>query len=658
MDASPAGKRPGIPLPVILSSVFVLIFCSLFSALVFERVPHVNDEISYLFQAKLFQSGRLFAPSPCGREFFDFPHIINDGKWYSIYPPGFPALLVVGLAFRAPWLINPILAALAVFLFFLLGTEIYSRPVGLLAAVLAAISPWFLLMSSTMMSHTSSLFFNTLFLLFLFRFLRKPSLGLGLAAGTGWGMAFLIRPLNALFFSLVFLVFLAFRLLKNPENRARRSALILLAAALAFFGLLLLYNVLTTGAPFRMGYLVRYGPSYSVIFGRAATLGSDFTPLAGAIQMAENLRALNSDLFGWPISSFLAMLPLLWLSRLNPEDRKKDLLLLSGIGFLVVVFSFFWGAFVFIGARMLFDALPLFLLLSARGIAEIPGLIKRISPGLNGPTVRKLTAVLLSALAVYAFVYHLPQRLRPPHAHWYFERYDYRFAGTSGRLGRTIAGLNLGRALVILKFWHRPPPTFPEEGGWGSGFLHNDPDLKKDIIYIRARDKSYAELFSCYPDRNVFVYAGTLDKGMLIPLRKSGSGIEWGEPLHPPGRIRDSVEIVPNPAEVFLPYSSEFSDFLQQVFRETSQAEMDGRRLEEMGIQHHALGNLRRAAFCFEAALQVENDPEIRRNLLNRLVPCYQKTGQAEAAGKILAFVEKVNFNERRLYEILPERGF
>lgn len=658
MDARPAGKRPGIPLPVILASVFVLVFCSLFSTLVFERVPHVNDEIAYLFQAKLFQSGRLYAPSACGREFFDFPHIINNGRWYSIYPPGFPLLLALGLAVRTPWLINPILAALAIVLFFLLGTEIYSRSVGLLAALLAAISPWFLLMSSTMMSHTSSLFFNSLFLLFLFRSLRKPSLGFGLSAGISWGMAFLIRPLNTLFFSFVFLVFFAARLLRRPGNKAKRNAGALLAGALAFFGLLLLYNFLTTGGPFRMGYLVRYGPSYSVIFGRAATLDSDFTPLTGAIQMADNLRALNSDLFGWPISSFLAMLPLLWLSRLNPKDRKRDLLLLCGIGCLIVAFYFFWGAFVFIGARMLFDALPLFLLLSARGITEIPGLVGRLSPRLAVSAIRKMTAVLLSALAVYAFAYHLPRRLRPPHADWYFERTDHQFAGTNGRLGRTISTLNLGRALVVLKFWHRPPPSFPEEGGWGSGFFHNDPDLKADIIYIKARDKSYTELFSCYPDRDIFIYAGTLDRGVLFPLTKSGPRIELGETVRPAGRIRNSIEIVSDPAEIFFAYSSEFSDFLHQLFLETSLVEMDASRLEEMGIHCQAQDDWRRAAFCFEAALQVENDPEIRRNLLNRLLPCYQKTGQAEAAGKILAFMEKVDFNERRLYAVFPERGF
>ena len=77
-----------------------------------------------------------------------------------------------------------------------------------------------------------------------------------------------------------------------------------------------------------------------------------------------------------------------------------------------------------------------------------------------------------------------------------------------------------------------------------------------------------------------------------------------------------------------------------------------------MGVRSQAQDDWQRAVFCFEAALQVENDPGIRRNLLNRLIPCYQKTGQAEAAGKILAFMEKVDFNERLLYAVFPERGF
>ncbi len=91
------GKKAGVPLPVILASVFVFVFCNLFSYFVFNHIPHVHDEIDYLFQAKLFRSGRLFAPSPCAKEAFDFPHMINNGRWYSQYTPGYPFLLTLGL---------------------------------------------------------------------------------------------------------------------------------------------------------------------------------------------------------------------------------------------------------------------------------------------------------------------------------------------------------------------------------------------------------------------------------------------------------------------------------------------------------------------------------------------------------------------------------
>jgi hypothetical protein len=31
-------------------------------------------------------------------------HVVNDGKFYGKYPPGWPALLAVGSFFGAPWL--------------------------------------------------------------------------------------------------------------------------------------------------------------------------------------------------------------------------------------------------------------------------------------------------------------------------------------------------------------------------------------------------------------------------------------------------------------------------------------------------------------------------------------------------------------------------
>jgi hypothetical protein len=656
MEEIPQGKEPIVPLPVIGAALFVLIFCNLFSFLIFEHVPHVNDEIAYLFQAKLFLTGRLSAPSPCARESFDFPHIINNGRWYSIYPPGYPFLLMLGLFLRAPWLVNPLLAAGAIVVFYLLGKEFYNRSVGVLASILGAVSPWYLVMSSTMMSHASSLFFNSLFLLFLFRSLRTSSRLNGWAAGAALGMAVLIRPVNTLLFCLPFLVYYAAHLLKERRGKIRNLAAGL-AGVVPFALILLLYNFLTNGNPVRMGYLVRYGQSYSVIFGRAATMDFDYTPLFATAQIADNIRALNSDLFGWPLSSFFAVLPLLWLSRIKREYRKKDLLLGSAVVWLFVGFYFFWGAFVFVGPRMFFDALPLLLLLSARGITELPGLLGHISRKLQPQGVKRLVAVILAGFVFYAFVYHLPRFLRPAHKQWYFDRYDNRFAGTTARLHRAIQEQKLGRAVVILKFLNSPPGSFPD-GGWGSGFLHDDPDLKGQIIYARAAEDSWDNLMSCFPGREFYLYVGTLEKGMLLPLEKEGGHILHGQALPPAEKSRGAIALVQNPKSFFRVYSPEFADFLDRVYREQDVAQMDASRLAELGRLNQTQGHFRQATFCFEAALQVENEPETRRVLLGLLLPCYLKTGQAREAKTITRYMEKVHYNERKLYDVLPERGF
>ncbi len=153
---------------IFLLALVVFIFTSAFNYYFYDQKPHIHDEIAYLFQAHLFKMGRLFVPSPCGAEFFDFPHLINNGRWYSMYPPGFPALLTLGLIFGAPWIINPILVALSIFVFYFLGRQIYDSLTGFISAILGTISIWLLLMSATFMSHTASMFFCSVFLLFLF----------------------------------------------------------------------------------------------------------------------------------------------------------------------------------------------------------------------------------------------------------------------------------------------------------------------------------------------------------------------------------------------------------------------------------------------------------------------------------------------------------
>src|SRR5262249_8824267 len=66
-------------------------FAAVVASSLLERMPHVQDSVAYLFQAKIFASGRLWADLPPTPEFFEHEFVVmRDGRWFGKYPPGFP----------------------------------------------------------------------------------------------------------------------------------------------------------------------------------------------------------------------------------------------------------------------------------------------------------------------------------------------------------------------------------------------------------------------------------------------------------------------------------------------------------------------------------------------------------------------------------------
>ncbi|GEM_PF-572715 len=651
------GKRRLPPWPVWTGAAFAFLFCAGYNILVFDRVPHIHDEAAYLFQARIFLAGGVTAPLPPVPEAFDFPHVVNVERWYTIYPPGFPLLLALGLLAGAPWLINPLLAAFAVILFFGLGAEIYDRRTGVAAAVLGSLSIWHLLMSSTMMSHTASMVFNALFLLFFFRSLREPTFGRGWAAGACLGAAFLIRPYNAAVFGLPFLIVLGVRSLSGFKARWRNLLGLALAGGICL-GAFLAYNTATTGSPLKPGYIARYGPAYSVIFGRAATLDYDFTPLVSALQIGENMAAINSDLFGWPLTSLWLLPFAFWAGWKRREERGRDLLLLAGFASMVVGFFFFWGAFIVLGARMFFDALPLLILLSAKGLTRAPGLLAARTPRLGEAVWRKAAAAVLALSTIYAFAVRFPAWAAPSWTEWYYERYDHNMCGASAWVGNALEPLDLGRSVVVMKMLYAPLTGFPT-GWWGSGFLYDTPRMNGRVLFANDRgDGVTRELMRAYPDRAFYAYVGTLEKGLLVPLREEGTAVRRGPPVVPSVRPRRSVELLASPEGLFKMYSPGFRAFLEERLRGEGWAALDVESLRAEGARLQQAREFRPAAYAFEAALQLEKNPKVRWPILISLGQCYVKTGQAAEARRISDKFAEAGYRGKKLFFILPERGF
>lgn len=333
-------KRPG-PDPVGLAcAVLVTLLAAVLSSVVFGRMPHVQDSVAQLFQARIFAHGRLWMPSPPLHEFFDYAHVISDGRWYAQYPPGHSLLLVPGIWLGAPWLVNPVLGGLSVLGIFLLAREAFGRAAARSAVVLAVLSPFLVLMASEFMAHVSGLFAVTWFLLYALRALRTGSRRDAGIGGAFLLLAVLVRPYTAFACALpVFghagwwLVTARSRAARSREAGTRESGscgpgttdarfhmvrsnvtspswrplLILAAGGAAGLVLYGLYNWGTTGDPFTPGYIRLYGASHGLGFGKGSW-GPPHTLARGLRHAGANLAALNRDLLAWPVTSLWPLL--------------------------------------------------------------------------------------------------------------------------------------------------------------------------------------------------------------------------------------------------------------------------------------------------------------------------------------------------------------
>lgn len=311
---------PHVPqkyLEIFAVSLVVLIFfgVSCFIATnIFEKTPHSQDEVAYLFQAKMFANRKLFGESLGEniRHFFDHEFITNDGKWFGIFPPGNSIALAVGILIGAPWLINPIIGAFNIVLLYMLVKAIYSKKEALISIILYTISPMYLLMSGSYMSHplTLSLLLSSSLLLIN----NRMTLG-GIAIG---GMI-LTRPLTGVvYFCMVALFLLA----KNKYQFRTTLTEIrdILYGITPMLLLLFTYNLKLTGNPLTMPY-VYYSPFNRLGFGpRGLEFALDFTFPMGVENALFNLQSALHMFFPFTFYFGLSLIPLGFIDR---EKRKS-----------------------------------------------------------------------------------------------------------------------------------------------------------------------------------------------------------------------------------------------------------------------------------------------------------------------------------------------
>jgi hypothetical protein len=494
-----------------------LVLYALSARWVFNGRALLVDEVAQLFQARIFASGRIAGVLDPAPELFSALHLVErEGKVFSQFPPGGPAVLAVGVLLGATWIAVPLCGALAVWCFamFTRGVESERPGVSLLASVLFAFAPYMLFMSGSQMNHVPTLLGVCAALFALERATAAGSRSMrhgsvhALVCGLGLGFAATIRPVDAVAFALPIAAWLAWCAVRD-----RRAFMPLLASGVGVaipVGLMLWFNARTTGAPLLFGYEALWGKGHELGF-HAPPWGLAHTPARGLELVSLYFLRLQTYLFETPVPSLVAaIVALLLVSSL----RRLDGVLLAGSGLLVVLYFAYWHDGFYLGPRFYVCLVPALALWSARAFPEWRARWGR------GASYRTMMGAAVACVCI-ALIATVPLRAREYRNGLKTMRWDVEAAARS-------AGVR--NAIVFVR------------ESWGAQL----------VVRMWARGLSHAESQTLYR----FVDACALERG-LDSLERTGGRDAVARTVMLP-LLRDSARVVRSPfsadsTERFLP---------------------------------------------------------------------------------------------------------
>jgi hypothetical protein len=432
--------RPPRRMFVIALGMAVCALGVFFSWYLFRLQPVTIDELSMQWQARLLAGGRLFARAEQHMDFFNTTQmVVVDGRWFTHFPLGAFALLSVGTAVGAPWLVNPVLAAIgsiAIYRFLAATTsELEARSV----ALLFALSPFVLFMAASQLDHVAALVAIWCAIARLPAWLEAATparaRAVGGAVGLFLGMAATIRPYDA---ALCATAIGAFQLHAARRRPMLASSLVFQAlAGILPVALLLATNWATTGHPFTFAYDSLNGPAHRPGF-HVDPMGELHTPRRGVYNVSAYLMRLDLALLGWPVPALLLVVGALALQR---RASKWDNLLLGLLGAMLVGYWAFWGEGRALGPRFLFTAAPVFLLF----VVRFPTVLRE---RLTRPALRGAVALLVPLWFVIGWL--VPGAAAQPSGTWAIARRTEARFDAIHLIEQAVAARGLSHAVVFV----------------------------------------------------------------------------------------------------------------------------------------------------------------------------------------------------------------
>ena len=464
----------------------------------FERIPHVEDEVAFLFQARSLAAGVLAVPAPPEAAVVGLEHYlleVRDGYWFSTTPPGWPAFLSLGILIGAPWLINPALAFVAVLLAHNIARRTTDDTTARILVILMAASPWFLGTSASLMPHSLALTL-TLFawwaLLHSFDKGAKVALWAGLA-GLAMGWLFATRQLEALILGTLTGLWI---LSKVKEEGGLARLLPYGIGCILAGGCYLWFNFAMTGDPL-LDPLKRYlneswgtgsnGYGFGPGIGPPGGWGAlDLSPghsiFEGTVNLINNMTALSIEFLGWGVGS----LALLWIYLFYAKPSRFELAMMLICVLVVGALFLYWfsGSF-YIGPRYWFSTFFPLLIFSAKGLQILQEKMRDMGIG------REASGTVFLVLCLFGLGVFTSWR----GVEKYHEYGNFHSTPRDMKEAEDLRG-----SLVFFN---------PETIDYGSAFATNDPWLREEHpLFIRDMGAEInTQVINAYPGRKV-VYIG------------------------------------------------------------------------------------------------------------------------------------------------------
>ena len=332
-----------------------------------------HDELLYLLQGSLMHEPGFARPGDESLSpFFRINLTISDsGRLYTHFPPGQPAILAAFDAVGLRWWTGVVASTAGVWFTYLLGRDLVSQRVGLLAAAILATNGYFMAYGSSYMAHGVGVALSVASAWLIFRGSRSdgwPRAGYWIGAGLLSGSLVAVRPLSggAITLSLV----LCWVLWERRWRELPTLALYLGIGSALPFATILAYNDATNGSPFVFGYTALHGSLHDIGFGLRGYVnpGPDGRLMTNALPFTPRQAALNSvDLIGELVRLLFPTLLLAVPLMLIAAQRRLAVRYAPVAAFLILpIIHFFYFAphsrfylelfpFLFIGVALLLE---------------------------------------------------------------------------------------------------------------------------------------------------------------------------------------------------------------------------------------------------------------------------------------------------------------